>query len=222
MSFVLQANGSHLGNMFIVLDPFEKRRSPELSADAIMKTIRQRLAAEIDEATVGVFGSPPIRGLGSTGGFRIMIEDRGGEGLEAIQAQTDALIEAGNNQPGLVGLFSVFRANTPRLFVDVDRTKCKSMGLPLSEVFEALQVNMGGLYVNDFNLFGRTWQVNAQADIPFRMEPGDIRRLRVRNGKGEMVPLGAVASVKDSGGPFVINRYNMYPAASINGSWAPG
>ena len=222
MSFVLQANGSHLGNMFIVLDPFEKRRSPELSADAIMKTIRQRLAAEIDEATVGVFGSPPIRGLGSTGGFRIMIEDRGGEGLEAIQAQTDALIEAGNNQPGLVGLFSVFRANTPRLFVDVDRTKCKSMGLPLSEVFEALQVNMGGLYVNDFNLFGRTWQVNAQADIPFRMEPGDIRRLRVRNGKGEMVPLGAVASVKDSGGPFVINRYNMYPAASINGSWGPG
>ncbi|MDD4269167.1 MAG: efflux RND transporter permease subunit, partial [Thermoguttaceae bacterium] len=137
-------------------------------------------------------------------------------------AQTDALIEAGNNQPGLVGLFSVFLANTPRLFVDVDRTKCKSMGLPLSEVFEALQVNMGGLYVNDFNLFGRTWQVNAQADIPFRMEPGDIRRLRVRNGKGEMVPLGAVASVKDSGGPFVINRYNMYPAASINGSWGPG
>ena len=146
---------------------------------------------------MAVFGSPPVRGLGNAGGFKIMIEDRGNEGLETLQEQADDLIRTGNQQPGLVGLFTVFRANTPQLYVDIDRTKCKTMGVALNDVFDALQVDLGGLYVNDFNQFGRTWQVNAQADIPFRMQPEDVRRLQVRNAKGDMVPLGTVAVGRD-------------------------
>ncbi len=222
MSFVLQANGSHLGTMFVVLDPFEERHAAELNAENVVAALRRRLSKEVSEAAAAVFSAPPIRGLGSAGGFRIMIEDRGGVGVETLQAQTDNLIALGNKEPGLVGLFTVFRANTPQLYVDVDRTKCKAMNVSLSEVFDALQVNMGGLYVNDFNLFGRTWQVNVQADTPFRMDRNDVRRLRVRNGEGDMVPLGTLAGVEDAAGPFVINRYNMYPAASINGAGLPG
>ncbi len=116
----------------------------------------------------------------------------------------------------------MFRANTPQLYVDIDRTKCKTMHVALSDVFDALQVELGGLYVNDFNQFGRTWQVNVQADTPYRMQPEDMRRLQVRNSLGQMVPLASVAAVQDSGGPFVINRYNMFPAAAINGNAMPG
>ena len=122
-------NGSHLGSMFIILDPFEERRSPDLTADAIAQTLRARFYKEIQEANIAVFGAPPVRGLGNAGGFKIMIEDRGNEGLEMLQQQTDELIQTGNQQPGLVGLFTVFRANTPQLYVDIDRTKCKTMGV---------------------------------------------------------------------------------------------
>jgi multidrug efflux pump len=226
MSFVMQANGSHLGTMFVVLDPFDDRREPELSADAITRKLRKQLYGEIQEASIQVFGSPPVRGLGSTGGFRIMVENRGNEAPEELllnlQEQTDELVRRGNQQPGLVGLMTVFRANTPQLFVDVDRTKCKRMGVALSDVFDAMQVDLGGLYVNDFNQFGRTWQVNAQADVPFRMQPEDMRRLHVRNARGGMVPLSTVATVRDQGGPFFINRYNMSTAAAINGAGVPG
>ena len=222
LSFVLGANASHLGSMFIILKPFEERQSPELSADAIAQTLRKRLYSEIQEANIAIFGSAPVRGLGNAGGFKIMIEDRGNEGFESLQQQVDELIRTGNEQPGLVGLFTVFRANTPQLFVDIDRTKCKMMGVAMNDVFETLQVNLGGVYVNDFNQFGRTWQVNVQGDIPFRMQPEDVRRLQVRNDKGQMVPLGTVAEVESSGGPFLITRYNMYPAAAINGGSLPG
>ncbi len=222
MSFVLGANGSHLGTMFVVLDPFDERRAPELRADAIAATLQKRLYKEIEDAMFMVIGAPPVRGLGATGGFKIMIEDRGNNGLEALQDQTDNLVQLGNQQPGLTRLLSVFRANTPQLYVDIDRTKCKTLGVALNDVFDALQIDLGGLYVNDFNQFGRTWQVNAQADIPYRMNPDDVGRLQVRNKRGEMVPLETVAEVKDIGGPFVINRYNMYTAAAINGSLTPG
>ncbi len=155
-----------------------------------------------------------------------MIEDRGNNGLEALQEQTDNLVQLGNQlenrQPGLTRLMSVFRANTPQLYVDIDRTKCKTMGVALNDVFDTLQIDLGGLYVNDFNQFGRTWQVNAQADTPYRMHPDDVGRLQVRNSLGNMVPLETVAKVEDMGGPFVINRYNMYTAAAINGSLTPG
>jgi multidrug efflux pump len=220
-SFTLGANGSHLGNMFVVFDPFDERRAPELSADAIKATLEKKLYKEIEDARFIVLGAPPIRGLG-TGGFNLMIEDRGNNGLEALQEQTDNIVRLGNREPEFAGMNSIFRANTPQLYVDIDRTKCKTLGVALSDVFDTLQIDLGGLYVNDFNQFGRTWQVNAQADIPYRMSGDDVGRLQVRNTRGEMVPLGTVAQVQDVGGPFVINRYNMYTAASIRGSMAPG
>jgi multidrug efflux pump len=222
LSFVLGANGSHLGSMFIILKPFEDRQSPDLTADAIAQKLRARFYEKIQEANIAVFGAPPVRGLGTTGGFKIMLEDRGTEGPEMLQKQADDLIAAGNQVPGLVGLFTVFRANTPQLYIDIDRTKCKMMGVDMKDVFETLQVNLGGLYVNDFNKFGRTWQVNAQADMPYRMQPEDARRLQVRNDKDQMVPLGAVAKVEPIGGPFSITRYNLYPAVSVNGGSLPG
>ncbi|MEN6450576.1 MAG: efflux RND transporter permease subunit, partial [Thermoguttaceae bacterium] len=226
MSFVLGANGSHLGTMFIILKPFEERHGdPAQGADAVAATLRRRLTSEIEDATFQILPPPPVRGLGTSGGFRLMIEDRGGDSddlLAKLQSETDNLVQLGNSTPGLVNLATIFRANTPQLFVDVDRTKCKTMNVSLNEVFEALQVDLGGVYVNDFNQFGRTWQVNVQADVPYRMQPEDVRRLQVRNAKGAMVPLGAVATVDQIGGPFVINRYNMHTAASIQGTSAPG
>ncbi len=223
ISFILGANGSHLATMFIVLDPFDKRETPELSADAIAQKLRSAYFKAIPEADVVVFGAPPVRGLGHAGGFKIMIEDQGGAGLQVLQNCTDNVIRAGNEtkQTGLIGLRTMFRANTPQLYVDINRTNCKTMNVALSDVFETLQVELGGLYVNDFNQFGRSWQVNAQADVPFRMQPDDLRRLQVRNSQGQMVPLGAVATVRDSTGPFVINRYNLFPAAAINGMALP-
>jgi multidrug efflux pump len=221
-SFVLGANGSHLGNMFVILKPFEERQSPELRADAIAATLRARLYQEIEEAKCSVLAPPPMRGLGSGGGFKIMLQDRGNNGPTALQEQADNLVRAGNETPGLVGLFTAFRANTPQLFVDVDRLKCKAMGISLGEVFGALRVQLGGAYVNDINLFGRTWQVNVQADTPYRMNVDDVRRLQVRNMHGDMVPLGTVAKVEDQSGPFAVVRYNMYPAAAVQGSAAPG
>ena len=214
LSFVLGANGSHLGSMFIILDPFEERRSPDLTADAIAQTLRDRLYKGIQEANVAIFGAAARARLGQR--RRLQDHDRRSRQRRAGNAATaDRRTDPNREieQPGLVGLFTVFRANTPQLYIDIDRTKCKMMGVAMNDVFDALQVDLGGLYVNDFNQFGRTWQVNAQADTPFRMQPEDVRRLQVRNDKGQMVPLGAVAVVEPAGGPFVITRYNMYPAA---------
>lgn len=221
-SFILNAFSSNFGGGFIPLKPFEERREHSQSADAVAAQIRRRCAAEIPEALVSIFGAPPIDGLGSAGGFKLMVQDRGSAGLDVLQGQSDALADAGNKQPGLVGLFNGFRANTPQLYVDVDRVKCKSLGVPLNDVFQALQVFMGGYYVNDFNFSGRTWQVNIQADAPFRADAEFVRQLKVRNAKGEMVPLGTLAEIRDSTGPVSITRYNMYPAAAINGGSLPG
>lgn len=221
-SFLLNANGSNFASMFAVLDEFHNRHAPHLTADAIAAQLRRRCFTEIQEAMIAVFGAPPVDGLGTAGGFKIMIQDRGGVGLPALQAQADTMVSVGNQQPGLVGLFTQFRADTPQLYVDIDRTKCKTLGVPLDEVFNSLQVFLGGYYVNDFNRFGRTWQVNLQAEGAFRADPEDVKKLKVRNAAGEMVPIGTIASVRDSSGPVLITRYNMYPAATINGAPMPG
>lgn len=221
-SLVLNAVGSNFGSMYIILDEFEHRRDHDRSADAIIRKLRGRFLDEILEARTGVFGAPPIDGLGTAGGFKFMVEDKGDVGLATLQGQTDNLIEKGNATPGLVGLFTSFRSDTPQLYIDIDRTKCKTMGVPLSSVFNALQVFLGGFYVNDFNEFGRTWQVNLQADQSYRNTAEDIQLLKVRNVAGEMIPLGTVATVRDVGGPVMITRYNMYRAASINGASLPG
>lgn len=177
--------------MFMTLRPFDERRDPSLSAEAIANQLRQRFQREIPEARVNVFGAPAVEGLGNAGGFKLMVEATGEVNLNALQGQTDNLAAKGNQQPGLVGLFDGFRASTPQLYVDVDRTKAKSMNVALADIFNTLQVYMGGLYVNDFNRFGRTWQVNLQADAPFRADAEFVKQLKVRNDDGDMVPLGA-------------------------------
>ena len=151
-----------------------------------------------------------------------MIRDAGDLGLDALQKAADELCDAGNQQPGLVGMFSAFRARTPQMFVDVDRERCKAMKVPLNEVFLTLQLYLGGYYTNDFNQFGRTWQVNVQADPKFRVSPEQVRQLKVRNAAGDMVPLGSVAAVRDYAGPALVVRYNGVTAATINGGSLPG
>jgi multidrug efflux pump subunit AcrB len=221
-SVILNAVSSNFGSMFVVLKPFEDRHGADEYADTVAAKIRKRCYDEIEEARVSIFGAPPVDGLGMAGGFKFMVEDRGGGSFGLLQGQADNLAEEGNKQPGLVGLFNGFRANTPQLYVDIDRTKSKTLGVALSAVFDTLQVYLGGYYVNDFNEFGRTWQVNLQADAPFRLDPDTVRQLKVRNGKGEMIPLGTVATVSDSSGPVMVTRYNLYPAAAVSGNSLPG
>jgi len=221
-SFMLSAYGSSFGSMFIILDDFEERQTPNLSADAIMANLRKRFGAEVPDALVNVFPPPAVSGLGRAGGFKLMVEDRGDLGLAELQRQTDNLVIKGNQTTGLAGLFTVFKTDSPQLYVDVDRQACLQQGINLGELFDTLQSYLGSRYVNDFNRFGRTWQVIVQADSKFRDQVEDVRRLRVRNPNGEMVPLGTLAHVSAVGGPLVLTRYNMYPAAGINGNTAPG
>jgi multidrug efflux pump len=169
-----------------------------------------------------VFTPPAVRGLGNAGGFKLMVEAMGDVNVDALQARADSLAARANQQPGLVGVFDGFRARTPQLYVQIDRIKAKAMAVELSDIFDALQAYLGSYYVNDFNRFGRTWQVNVQADAPFRTDAGTVRQLKVPNADGDMVPLGAVAEIRDSAGPVTITRYNMFPAAPITGSWQPG
>jgi multidrug efflux pump len=175
----------------------------------------------VPDARVLVFGAPAVRGLGNAGGFKLMVEAAGDVDFDALQARADELAAQGNKQPGLVGLFNGFRARTPQLYAEIDRTKVRTMGVALTDVFDALQAYLGSYYVNDFNRFGRTWQVNVQADAPFRVDAETIKQLKVRNADGDMVPLGAVVDVRESAGPVTITRYNMFPAATITGSWQP-
>jgi multidrug efflux pump len=221
-SFVLNANSSNYGNMFVMLEPFDERRGPSLTAEAIAARLRARLAREVPEARVLVFGAPAVRGLGNAGGFKLMVEATGDVNYDALQARADSLAAKGNQQPGLVGLFNGFRARTPQLYADIDRKKVKTMGVALSDVFDALQAYLGSYYVNDFNRFGRTWQVNVQADAAYRLDAEALKQMKVRNGDGDMVPLGSVIDVRESAGPVTITRYNMFPAATITGSWQPG
>jgi multidrug efflux pump len=221
-SFVQNAIGSNYGSMFVVLEDFHHRHGAEQSGDAIAKRLREACFAEVQEAMVFVFGPPAVDGLGNAGGFKLMVQDVGPLGYDALQQAADALAAQGNRQPGLVGMFSAFRAQTPQMYVDVDRVKCKTLGVPLSEVFLTLQLYLGGYYANDFNEFGRTWQVNIQGDPRFRLSPEQVRQLKVRNVSGAMVPLGTVVTVNDSGGPALVTRYDGKTAATINGGSVPG
>jgi multidrug efflux pump len=221
-SFMLSAYGSNFGSMFIILKDFADRKSPEMKGDAILAAMRKRYANEVPEALVNVFPPPAVSGLGRSGGFKIMVEDRGDNGLDILQGQTDNLIEQANLQPELSGLFTVFNANSPQLFIDIDRTECMTHGINLGDVFSTLQGYLGSRYVNDFNRFGRTWQVVVQADSQFRDQIEDVRKLRVHNSRGGIVPLGSLATVRQVSGPLVLTRYNMYPAASIQGNVANG
>jgi multidrug efflux pump subunit AcrB len=221
-SFVLNAIGSNLGTMFITFEPFHERRGPALSGEAIAARLRERFRKEIPEARINVFGAPAVDGLGSAGGFRLMVQATGDVNYSHLQAQADSLAAKANRIPGVVGAFNGFRAETPQLYADIDRTKAKTMSVALSDVFDTLQVYLGGYYVNDFNRFGRTWQVNVQADASFRVDAEMVQNMKVRNGDGDMVPLGSVVNIQASAGPLTVTRYNMFPAATITGVSRPG
>jgi multidrug efflux pump len=297
MSFTLNANGSNFANYFVTLAPFDQRHDPALGAFAITDRVKELLTDEVPEAMVSLFTPPPVSGLGSASGFKIIIEDRGDLGLPELQKQVERMIAAGNgghfkltdasfaalraettqplpevvleklhdlkdkdyltrdlfvaaladvfdetevqdkaerrriqdlvlakaeNRKVVKNLFSVFRANTPQLYVDINREQCQTMLVNPYDVFSTLQIYLGSYYVNDFNLFGRTWQVVAQATGPYRDHPEKVKLLEVRNAKGEMVPLGSLLKIKEIGGPINIGRYNMYPAAAILGATLPG
>jgi gold/copper resistance efflux pump len=215
------ARNSSSAVVFLVLDPFEQRRSAELSANSIAIAVNMQFAG-IQEAFAAMFSPPPVPGLGTMGGFRLQVQDRAGLGYAALNDATQKLVAAANADGRVVGVFSNYQVNVPQLFVDVDREKAKLQGVPLTSVNEALQVYLGSLYVNDFNLLGKTYQVNVQADAPFRMDASAIHRLYTRNAAGEMVPLSSVASIRSDSGPDPVTRYNAFASADINGAPAPG
>ena len=221
-SFVQNAIGSNYGSIYVILDDFHHREGSDLNADAIAVKLRNACYREVQEAAVAVFGAPAVDGLGNASGFKLMVRDVGDLGLDMLQASAEDLAAEGNRQPGMVGLYTAFRARTPQMYVNVDRQRCKQMGVPLDEVFLTLQLYLGGFYTNDFNQFGRTWQVNLQSDPDFRLTPEQVRQLKVRNAAGEMVPLGSVAAITPTGGPAMVVRYNGITAAAVNGGSLPG
>ncbi len=215
-------NAPNAGIVFTGLKPFSERKGdPRQSAEAIAAEINKRMGA-VEDAFVMVLPPPPVNGLGTTGGFKLMLEDRGNLGYDELYKATQALQAKAWATPQLAGVFSSYQINVPQLFADVDRVKAKQLGVPLATIYQTLQVNLGSLYVNDFNQFGRTYQVRVQADAQFRSQPEQIAQLKVRNDKGEMIPLSSLMQVKDSYGPDRVQRYNNYVAADINGGAAPG
>jgi len=207
--------------MFVMLDPFKDRTSPDLAATAIAGRLQAKFAA-IQDGFLGVFPPPPVPGLGATGGFKMQIEDRGGVGLDALVQQTQILMMKATESGQVAGLMTSLDVNAPQLDVVIDRTKAKSQGVPLADVFESLQVYLGSLYINDFNRFGRTYKVTAQGDAEHRMQAEAIGQLQVRNAAGQMLPLSSFVTVTPSSGPDRVIHYNGYPSADISGGAPPG
>jgi hydrophobe/amphiphile efflux-1 (HAE1) family protein len=215
-------NAPNAGAAFLVLDSFENRaKDPNQSALAIQRVLFGKLAA-IQDALILVVLPPPVAGIGNTGGFRMIVEDRGGRGPEALRAATLAMMGRAAQTPGLLQVFSLFETSTPQLYLDIDRTKAQLLGINIPDVFSALQIYLGSSYVNDFNLFGRTFRVVAQAQADARMDPRDVLAIRVRNSNGDTVPLGSFTAVRDVSGPYRVPRYNLYPSAELDGAAAPG
>jgi multidrug efflux pump len=215
-------NASNAGIAFVTLKPAKERAGhPEESADAIAQALNAKFAG-IQEAFVAIFPPPPVQGMGTVGGFKLYVEDRAGVGFEELYSQVQGAIGEGYTKDSLAGLFSSFQVSVPQIDAHVDRERAKTYGVPLTEVFDTLQVYLGSLYANDFNRFGRTYQVNVQAESGFRLRPEQIRLLRTRNAGGDMVPLGSLVTVTQGYGPEQVMHYNGYPAAEINGGAAPG
>ena len=215
-------NAPNAGAMFTVLAPYgERAKHPGQSATAIQQEILKRLSS-IQEAFLIAVSPPPVRGIGTAGGFRMMIEDRQGQGSAALLQATYAMMGRAAQTPGVTQVFSLFENSTPQLYLDIDRAKAQLLGVRVPDVFSALQVYVGSAYVNDFNLLGKTFRVMVQADSPYRMGPEDVLRIRVRNNQGETVPLGSFTTVQDISGPYRVPRYNLYAASELDGNAAPG
>jgi HAE1 family hydrophobic/amphiphilic exporter-1 len=220
-SLLTGTNSSNMGMVFIIFEPWEDRQDSTVTQEAILAGVRRQFR-EIREAIVFAFVPPAIDGLGVAGGFQMQVQDRRDLGLTVLESAAQEMVAVGSGQPGLRNLNTTFSARVPQLFAEVDRTKAANLDVPLSSVFGALQAYLGSAYVNDFNRFGRTYQVRVQADQKYRMQSEDIGRLNVRNAEGAMVPLGTLVNVRPSSGAQVITRYNLYPSAQINGEAAPG
>ncbi|HEY1244535.1 MAG TPA: multidrug efflux RND transporter permease subunit, partial [Hyphomicrobiaceae bacterium] len=215
-------NAPNSGAVFIVEEPFEKRAGdPKRSAPAIQAALFQRLST-IQEGLVLVVSPPPVRGIGTAGGVRMMIQDRRGVGSQVLQKAVNDMVAKASQLPGLTQVFSLFETSTPQLYLDIDRTKAEMLNVNVADVFGALQTFLGSTYVNDFNLLGRTFRVVAQADAPFRLDTRDVLKLRVRNSTGQTVPLGSFTTVRNVTGSFRVPRHNLYPAAELDASPLPG
>lgn len=214
-------NSSSAGIVFIGLDDFDKRKDKSLSGGAIAHALQQKFAG-VQDAFVAVFPPPPVQGLGTIGGFKLQVEDRTDAGYDALNAAMKQVIAKAYQTPELAGIFTSYNVSVPQLYADLDRTKARQLGVEVQDVFDTMQIYLGSLYINDFNKFGRTYQVIAQADKDFRAKPDDILQLQVRNLAGEMVPLGAMVTVNDTTGPESAMRYNAFRSADLNGNAAPG
>ncbi len=214
-------NSSSAGIVFVPLDDFEDRTTDDLSATAIAGKLQAEYN-KIDEAFIAIFPPPPVRGLGTTGGFKLQLQDRANLGFKALDDALKAVQGKAYQTPALRGVYSNYNINVPQLYADLDRTKAQQLGLNVDDIFRTMQIYLGSIYVNDFNQFGRTYQVIAQADKPYRSTPQDILRLQTRNAEGEMVPLGSVVNVKETFGPEISSRYNGYRSADLNGNAGPG
>ncbi|MBM3888649.1 MAG: efflux transporter outer membrane subunit, partial [Verrucomicrobia bacterium] len=221
LSFVTLGTQPNMASFFITLKPFRERVKDGLTGEKIAANLRTKFTS-IQDGFSNVFGPPPVDGLGMVGGFKLQVQDRGQLGFPALQAATQQLVTSANKDKRVTGVVSTFRASVPQVFLDVDREKAKTMKVPLSAVWDTLQIYLGSLYVNDFNAFGRPYRVTAQADAPFRAKAADVANLKTRNEAGEMVPLGTLVQARDVSAPVTVIRYNMYPAAEITGAPAPG
>ncbi len=222
LNLINGSNQSNCGVIFPVLEKWSHRRTPELRAQGLAAKLQALLATEVRDALVLVLQPPPIRGLSQTGGFEMMIEDRAGKGVEALQQVVDRFQDEARKRPELAGVFSTFSARVPQLKFDLDRTKARRLDVPISDIFAVLQANLGGYYVNDFDLYGKVWKVLIQAEGGVRNKPEDIENLYVLNRQGERVPLRALGVVRYALGPIDVPHYNLYGAAKINGGPAPG
>ncbi|MEM9795643.1 MAG: multidrug efflux RND transporter permease subunit [Pseudomonadota bacterium] len=214
-------NAPNAGAVFIVTDPFEERVPAGLNNQVLIGEAFARLAA-ISDANAFVIAPPPIQGIGNAGGWELFVQDRRGRGLQALEETVGEVIAQANAMPGLAAVFTLFNTATPKIYADIDRVRAEELGVPPDRVFEALQVYLGSAFVNDFNFLGRTFRVTAQADGPFRDSPEDILDLRTRSQEGGMVPLGSIAVLQQETGPYRVARYNLYPAASVQGATTPG
>ena len=214
-------NAPNAGVIFSALAPFSERAEQGLSAGKILGELTQRLAS-VQDAFIITIPPPPVRGIGNAGGFKMMVQDKRGRGLEALEAANQDMVGAANQTPSVVGAFSLFNTRTPKIYADIDRVRAEMLGVSADKVFETLEVYVGSAFVNEFNLLGRTYRVTAQADGKFRQNLRDIANLKTRNDAGAMVPIGAVASFRDITGPYRVTRYNLYPAAEIQGNTPPG
>jgi len=221
LSGATQTNATNAGAMYCALDDHSKRDKEGNTLPVILAEAQKRLS-EIKGAYIVVLPPPSVRGIGALGGFTFEVQDRGGGGGARLQDATNQLVAAANADPNLSNVFTLFRATSPQIYADIDRTKGEMLGVATEDVLQTLSIYMGSAYVNDFNLFGRTFRVTAQADAPFRLEAKDIAKLRTRSKSGDMVPLGTLTTFREVVGPEFVMRYNLYPAAEINGNPAPG